>query len=49
MKPLMQNLTKYDQTLPKSPRRLLRTPRNKPVTIKIEGGEYWHQGVGKYQ
>lgn len=47
MKPLMQKLTQYDRTLPNSPRRLLRTPRNKPSVINIEGGEYWHQGVGK--
>ncbi|XP_065094440.1 uncharacterized protein LOC135714965 [Ochlerotatus camptorhynchus] len=46
MKPLMQKLSQYDRTLPNSPRRLLRTPRTKPTIINLEGGEYWHQGVG---
>lgn len=49
MKPLMQKLAQYDRTLPNSPRRLLRTPRTKPTIINIEGGEYWHQGVGKHE
>lgn len=48
LKPLLQKLNTYDRTLPESPRRLLRTPRMIPDIIDIEGGQYWHQGLGKF-
>lgn len=48
LKPLLQKLSNYDRTLPECPRRLLRTPRVNPTIIDIEGGQYWHQGLGKF-
>lgn len=47
LKPLLQRLNNYERTLPESPRQLLRTPRIVPDIIDIEGGQYWHQGLGK--
>lgn len=46
LKPLLQKLNQLDPTLPTDPRRLLNTPRDKPSIIAIDGGEYWHQGIG---
>lgn len=47
MKPLLQKLNQLDSTLPRDPRRLLYTPRIKPSITAIDGGVYWHQGIGK--
>lgn len=47
LKPLLQKLNSYERTLPESPRRLLCTPRTTPDITEIEGGQYWHQGLGK--
>lgn len=47
MKPLLQRLNQLDSKIPTDPRRLLSTPRNKKPISSIEGGQYWHQGIGK--
>lgn len=47
MKPLLHRLNQLDSKLPTDPRRLLSTPRNKHPITSIEGGQYWHQGIGK--
>lgn len=47
LKPLLTRLSQYDRTLPEDPRRLLDTPRKSAYVIDIEGGQYWHQGLGK--
>lgn len=48
LKPLLNRLSNVDRTLPTDPRRLLGTPRKEPELINIEGGQYWHQGLGKH-
>ncbi|XP_065072801.1 uncharacterized protein LOC135697134 [Ochlerotatus camptorhynchus] len=45
LKPLINRLCIVDRTLPTDPRRLLGTPRKEPDLVKIEGGQYWHQGL----
>ena len=47
LKPLLSRLSQYDRTLPEDPRRLLDTPRKSANVIEIQGGRYWHQGLGK--
>lgn len=46
LKPLLNRLCNVDRTLPTDPRRLLGTPRKEPELITIDGGHYWHQGLG---
>ncbi|XP_062542928.1 uncharacterized protein LOC134210711 [Armigeres subalbatus] len=45
LKPLLARLSQYDRTLPEDPRRLLITPRKPVAVVKIQGGQYWHQGL----
>lgn len=47
LKPLLSRLSQYDRTLPEDPRRLLDTPRNPANIVEIQGGQYWHQVLGK--
>lgn len=46
LKPLLQKLSEGHAQLPTDPRRLLRTPRSKPLIHNIEGGYYWHHSIG---
>lgn len=46
LQPLLQRLNQIDSSLPESPRRLLQTPRKRPILVEIGGGKYWHQGFG---
>lgn len=48
MKPLLSRLSQYDRMLPKDPRQLLETPRKTANIVEIQGGQYWHQGLGEY-
>lgn len=47
LKPLLCRLVEYDRTLPIDPRRLLDTPREPAKIEVIQGGQYWHNGLGK--
>lgn len=47
LKPLLTKLSQYDRMLPEDPRRLLATPRDLIKVCEIEGGKYWHQGLGE--
>lgn len=46
LKPLLQKLSEHYLQLPVDPRRLLKTPRSKPVIHAIDGGHYWHHSIG---
>ncbi|XP_065084050.1 uncharacterized protein LOC135706363 [Ochlerotatus camptorhynchus] len=45
LKPLLNRLYIVDRTLPTDPRRLLGTHHKEPDLVKIEGGQYGHQGL----
>lgn len=44
--PLLIRMNELDKTVPVSPRQLLKTPRKKAAIVEIEGGRYWHNGLG---
>lgn len=46
LKPLLKTLKKtFNVQLQSDPRTFMRTPRQKHKFIKMQGGEYWHQGL----
>lgn len=47
LKPLLTRLSQYDHMLPEDPRRLLETPRSNVSVCDIQGGQYWHRGLGE--
>ncbi|XP_055585464.1 uncharacterized protein LOC129738304 [Uranotaenia lowii] len=46
LKPLLTRLNSQDFSIPKDPRKLLSTTRFEADIYDIQGGKYWHNGIG---